>query len=762
MSTRSLIALAVSAAAVTTALAEPAPAMIPGFPTPAGAAQATTGCSPTPAAPAQASGSADEQIGGGVSGSADIPACEWRSYAQRYAIVVMGGNVSGQMYKWYWNDTSGQVWAMMDWGFAPEDIFYLSYGDSADAHPELADTTSTYVNVKAAFDTVAARATPDDLVHVWWVDHGNTSGFEVHNGFVYFTELKQWIDAIECKAYIGAYNPCYSGAIMPHMAGLGSDERWVITATSVRANQPNSYGWAGAWRTAMRGGRPDGYAPWFSDKSLDGFITIDEAYEWEAPHSNASGEYPLLDDNCDGLGGDFTNPATYDSSGTDPLKDGYESQFFSLMAWCDRETRSRGLSARVARPPAVGIAARPPLRTRQAIEIEWSVGAPMPRAVSRGASGLIGDKIYLFGGHPTPAPIHYAYDIAADSWSAGCSRLPVYGSLTRGVVHDGKLYVFGGHTLGSDDMQRYDPAADSWETLSSPYPTSARECCKYGASVVGDRIYYHYVEERYTYCPVLTSWQYDIAGDSWVEEPAPPAPRRMYAASASDGGYCYMIGGLAHDADLSVLDQAMRYDPSTRGWEDIDPLPEPIAFADGDFHNGRLFIAGGGAGYGRWPASDRVYCRTEELGWVEGTPLPAPVGSPHVELATIGDVDYIFAFGGYNGDYLNTLFIGRIGELTCVGDDEPAPGPSAFALFQNHPNPFNPTTEIAYAIPTNCHVSLCVHNASGQKVATLVDGVEEAGYRQVRWDARPLASGIYFCRLEAGGFVDTRKMVLLE
>ncbi|MCK4585176.1 hypothetical protein KAU13_07150, partial [candidate division WOR-3 bacterium] len=263
---------------------------------------------------------------------------EWQPYGNRYAIVVMGGNVSGQMYRWYWNDTSGKVWALMDWGFAPENIIYLTYGDSANVHPELVDGVSTKANVQAAFDTIAAKATYDDLVHVWWVDHGNTSGFEVHNGFVYFTELKEWIDSIECRAYIGAYNPCYSGAIMPHMQGLCNDQRRVITATSVNASQGNSYGWAGKWRFAMRGGCPDSYVPWYADKNQDGYIALDEAYEWETPHSNNAGEYPLFDDNGDGVGGDLTNPLTYDSSGQDSTKDGFYGQFYTLMAWYDRVT----------------------------------------------------------------------------------------------------------------------------------------------------------------------------------------------------------------------------------------------------------------------------------------------------------------------------------------------------------------------------------------------------------------------------------------
>lgn len=88
--------------------------------------------------------------------------------------------------------------------------------------------------------------------------------------------------------------------------------------------------------------------------------------------------------------------------------------------------------------------------------------------------------------------------------------------------------------------------------------------------------------------------------------------------------------------------------------------------------------------------------------------------------------------------------------------------PREFALEPNYPNPFNPTTEIRYTLPWSSYVKLEVYNLLGQRVIKLVDRKQEAGYKSVRWDASSLASGIYFCRLEAGGYVKIGRMLLLK
>jgi hypothetical protein len=93
--------------------------------------------------------------------------------------------------------------------------------------------------------------------------------------------------------------------------------------------------------------------------------------------------------------------------------------------------------------------------------------------------------------------------------------------------------------------------------------------------------------------------------------------------------------------------------------------------------------------------------------------------------------------------------------------------PTAFALAQNHPNPFNPATRIRYALPKPARVQLAIYNVLGAKVRTLVEAQQTAGDHEVNWNGvddagAVVASGVYFYRIAAGDFHATRKLSFMK
>jgi len=88
--------------------------------------------------------------------------------------------------------------------------------------------------------------------------------------------------------------------------------------------------------------------------------------------------------------------------------------------------------------------------------------------------------------------------------------------------------------------------------------------------------------------------------------------------------------------------------------------------------------------------------------------------------------------------------------------------PAVFVLSQNYPNPFNPATTIRYGLPQRSNVTLTVFNALGQRVATLVNETEDAGYHEVQFNGAAMASGVYFYRIQAGNFAATKQLVVLR
>jgi parallel beta-helix repeat protein len=163
--------------------------------------------------------------------------------------------------------------------------------------------------------------------------------------------------------------------------------------------------------------------------------------------------------------------------------------------------------------------------------------------------------------------------------------------------------------------------------------------------------------------------------------------------------------------------------------------------------------------FGVYNATDSIIVDADSNWWGhESGPLDTSTGAPDYNPSGLGDKvsDYV----KYRPWLESTTSVTEENEQEAIS-------PGDYSLTQNYPNPFNPHTVIEYTLPKSAAVNLTIYNIIGQKVRTLVDEYQTAGYKTVHWDGtdeagNQLASGIYLCRIQAGEFTDVKKMILMK
>jgi len=162
------------------------------------------------------------------------------------------------------------------------------------------------------------------------------------------------------------------------------------------------------------------------------------------------------------------------------------------------------------------------------------------------------------------------------------------------------------------------------------------------------------------------------------------------------------------------------------------------------------------------------------------TPPPFSVDPEDGSINALDFMDVIVSFepdsiGDYTGQLViesndsdeSTLYLSLFGYSYVLGVDESNQLPFSYALHQNYPNPFNPITTLRYDLPENGYVNITIYDMLGREVKTLINQTQDAGYRSIIWNAtndygKPVSAGVYLYQIQAGDFVQTKKMVLLK
>jgi N-acetylneuraminic acid mutarotase len=401
----------------------------------------------------------------------------------------------------------------------------------------------------------------------------------------------------------------------------------------------------------------------------------------------------------------------------------------------------------------------------------WTFKTPMPTGRSFTSGAGVDGKIYVIGGFSSLYSLTTAnemYDHTTDQWTM-MEDMPQGRCAHATCVYHGKIYVFGGlspspYGSSNKNVYEYDPQTNIWtEKADMPYANAG---C--GIAVVEDTIYLIGGSLSASSPPNSTVMAYNPVAESWTQKADMPKARCGLSACVVDGKI-YAIGGTTENWQVVFYKQVEVYDPSTDTWTRKSDMPT------GRWNFGTCVVDGKIYAIGGWSGTGEVICPTNEVydpimdKWATKSPMQQKRHGAVV--CSIGDK--IYAIGGSYPNPQNPsvpVILSSVEEYDPASEPtnveegyEATAVPTGYALSQNYPNPFNPTTSIDFDLSKTSKVTLKIFNILGEEVATLVSDMLTAGSYSYEW-SRPagIASGVYLFRLEAGEFVETKKMILMR
>jgi N-acetylneuraminic acid mutarotase len=408
------------------------------------------------------------------------------------------------------------------------------------------------------------------------------------------------------------------------------------------------------------------------------------------------------------------------------------------------------------------------------------------------------------------------FNPATNSWSAlgtGSSNgvsgsrnpiLPIPSVSALAVDGQGRVYVGGDFTeaggVSARSVARFNPATNSWSALGTGANNgvSGDETPLSGPSVSAlavDGQGRVYVGGRFTRAGEVSAnrvARFDPQANSWsalgtganngISGDETPFSGPSVSALAVDGQGRVYVGGRFTSAGGVSANSVARFDPQANSWSalgtganngvsgDVFALAVVGVFALAVDGQGRVYVGGDFTQAGEVSANNVARFDPQANSWSAlGTGANNGVGgitstiSVGVNTFAVDRQGRVYVGGNFTtaGDVVSA-YIARWNSAASRIEQISADVPKTFLLEQNYPNPFNPSTTIRYQLPVASEVKLEVYDVLGKKVATLVSERQAAGYYQYVWNADGLTSGVYFYRLQAGGFVETKKMMLVK
>jgi hypothetical protein len=389
------------------------------------------------------------------------------------------------------------------------------------------------------------------------------------------------------------------------------------------------------------------------------------------------------------------------------------------------------------------------------------------------ASVVLGDTIYVAGGSASGAPsnIFYKYSISGNTWTTGTGT-PVSKSGGDLVVCRNKIYYIGGGNTaiatGTPETFVYDIMTGLWSVIADiPTPVSGNV-----AECYNDSLIYSMFGGWNTYETLVQV--YNVNTNTWSQatQISSGNGRRSFAGGIL-GNKLFVCAGFSstfrNDFWIGTINPA---NPLQITWTQKPNISVPTSRPGGTAIMGKFYVVmgeiSGGSGNdsmaiwdtttSAWTYKDGKPIRTNNLSSSVSSSITYCNGRPGVKIWCAG--------GSIQGQttrpldvFADTCLLNCTGVLTGTGNNQL---PAEYRLMQNYPNPFNPETKILFQIPKADNVKITVSDILGRELLELTNEYTNAGLHEVIFNGSNFASGVYFYKIVSGGYIDSKKMVLIK
>ncbi len=394
----------------------------------------------------------------------------------------------------------------------------------------------------------------------------------------------------------------------------------------------------------------------------------------------------------------------------------------------------------------------------------WTVtstaNAPSPR--SEHVAVWTGSKMIVWGGTSNTST-GGLYDPVTDTWSTvSTTNAPAGVARCTAVWTGTKMIIWGGFNNTTHSQNTggiYDPVQNSWtptSTVNAPSPRYFHNAVWTGSKMI-------VWGGRDSTGDFNTGGVYDPVANTWTSTSTTNAPSaRQEGTMVWTGDKMIVWAGFSGSAYQNT---GGVYNPATDTWTSTSVTNAPTARSDfsfGIWTGSNMIVWGGynGSGSGVAFNTGGIYnpaANTWTATLITGTPTPRNLHSVILagnKIIIWGGCDVNITPFNSGGIYTNPAVIGieKISETV----------PSGFSLSQNYPNPFNPNSKIKFQIAKVSNARLIVLDALGREISTLVNEQLKPGTYEIDFDGSKYSSGVYFYKLTAGDFIETKKMLMVK